>query len=80
MSIEKLKPEKPLKLTDDRLFDFKTSNELTLANAGTEDDNHKFPAGGFNAWVCASMKQFSEEKKDDHKYARDLLRGSLKNL
>ncbi|GBE07039.1 hypothetical protein BMS3Bbin11_00582 [bacterium BMS3Bbin11] len=49
MSIEKLKPEQLQKLTDDRLFDFKTSYELMPANAGTEDDNREFPAGSFNA-------------------------------
>lgn len=33
MPIEKLKPEKLRKLTQDSLFDFKTSNQLTTANA-----------------------------------------------
>jgi predicted ATP-dependent protease len=35
--------------------------------AGEEDDNHEFPADSFNSRVHASLKQFSEEKKDDHK-------------
>ncbi len=35
--------------------------------AGAEDDDHEFPTGSFNAQVHASLKQFSEEKKDEHK-------------
>ncbi|MFW2439195.1 MAG: AAA family ATPase [Arenicellales bacterium] len=35
--------------------------------AGAEDDSHEFPAGSFNAQVHASLKQFSEEKKEEHK-------------
>ncbi|GMR05800.1 MAG: hypothetical protein BMS9Abin25_0375 [Gammaproteobacteria bacterium] len=81
MSIEKLKGtlefnSQVQKLTDDSLFDFKTSNQLTPTNtsyagkqAGAEDDNHKFSAGSFNIQVHVALKQFLEEKKDMHKDA-----------
>lgn len=39
----------------------------TGMQAGIEDENHEFPAGSFNAHVYASLKQFAEEKKEDHK-------------
>ncbi len=42
---------------------------FTGMQAGLEDDNHEFPAGSFNARVQTSLKQFSKEKKDDHKGA-----------
>ena len=40
---------------------------FTDMKAGEEDDDHEFPAGSFNSRVHESLKQFSEEKKDDHK-------------
>ena len=40
---------------------------FTGMEAGTEDKDHEFPAGTFNALVHESLKQFSEEKKHEHK-------------
>ncbi len=40
---------------------------FTGMQAGIENEMHEFPAGSFNAQVCASLKQFSDEKKEDHK-------------
>jgi len=40
---------------------------MLAKQAGTEDGNHEFPAGSFNARIHVSLKQFSEEKKDHHK-------------
>ena len=35
--------------------------------AGTEDADHEFPEGSFNALMHDSLKQFAEENKHDHK-------------
>ena len=40
---------------------------FTAMEAGTEDANHEFPAGSFNALMHDSLKQFAEENKHDHK-------------
>lgn len=40
---------------------------FTGMDAGTEDKDHEFPAETFNALVHESLKQFSEEKKHEHK-------------
>jgi predicted ATP-dependent protease len=40
---------------------------FTGMEAGTEDKDHEFPAETFNALVHESLKQFSEEKKHEHK-------------
>ena len=60
-------------VTDGRftIYAVSTLDELielfTGMQAGSEDDDHEFPAGSFNERVHASLKQFSEEKKDEHK-------------
>jgi predicted ATP-dependent protease len=40
---------------------------LTGVPAGTEDEDHEFPADSFNGRVQLALKQFAEEKKEDGK-------------
>ena len=40
---------------------------FTTMVAGTEDANHVFPSGSFNALMHDSLKQFAEENKHEHK-------------
>ena len=40
---------------------------FTGMEAGTEDENHAFPAGSFNARMHDALKQFAEENKHEHK-------------